>query len=97
MASQSFLVYVVSNFVHKSNGSSIRHAVINLSAAKLTGGRSSNPTLIKIQVVPQIRQRISQTIKGRIKYRSLVTSHLSFVICHYHRTSRKYKKLRTND
>lgn len=25
------------------------------------GGRSSSPTLIKIQVVPQIRQRISQT------------------------------------
>ena len=34
---------------------------INLADAKVTGGRSSRPILIKIQVEPQIKHRISQT------------------------------------
>src|SRR5262245_31650394 len=34
------------------------------SPAKVIGGRSRNPSLIKIQVDPQIRQRISQTMIG---------------------------------
>src|SRR5215468_6154302 len=34
------------------------------SPAKVNGGRSRNPILMKIQVEPQIRQRMSQTIRG---------------------------------
>src|SRR6187401_3353994 len=43
------------------SGARIRTARINLDAANVIGGRSSSPTFIKSQVVPQIRQRISQT------------------------------------
>jgi hypothetical protein len=40
----------------------IKTARINLAAAKLIGGKSSSPNLIKNQVVPQIKQSISQMI-----------------------------------
>lgn len=63
----------------------IKTARINLAAAKVIGGKSSRPILIKNQVVPQIRQSMSQIIifilqKQKLYLTSLVKAKLSFAL-----------------
>jgi len=51
----------------------IKTARMNLAAANVIGGRSSSPTLIKTQVVPQIKHKTSQII--------IFICEIKFMIC----------------
>ncbi len=65
---------------------------MNLAAAKVIGGKSSSPIFIKTQVVPQIKQRISQMIifisdlrfydaRGTLKLQIVANTNLIIQFC----------------
>jgi uncharacterized protein YllA (UPF0747 family) len=51
----------------------IMRARMNLAAAKVIGGKSSRPIFIKTQVVPQIKQRVSQMITFIYQYHKILS------------------------
>lgn len=69
-----------SSFFQKKIGKRIKHETVNLSAAKLIGGKSDKPSLMKIQVDPQIMHNKTQTIKGFIYLKLIPFEYLFFDI-----------------